>query len=221
MNTTYVIFIVILVLVIIGGILGMVFAGRKRSERLSTHFGTEYDHTVETIGDEKKAITELEQRQKHVEALNIRPLTNIEREQYLADWTSVQSKFVLIKRYQVARNSEGSRMRCHCRHHRRQIEPLGFFARHRRADDAGRVAHDERHFFRRAMNGGDNQVAFVLAPVIIHDNNHFAALERADGFNDFLLVIRHGFKSVRSGRDGADNGLQWRRLPWPRRSALP
>ncbi len=94
MNTTYVIFIVILVLVIIGGILGMVFAGRKRSERLSNHFGTEYNHTVETVGDEKKALTELEQRQKHVEALNIRPLTMIEREQYLADWTSVQSKFV-------------------------------------------------------------------------------------------------------------------------------
>lgn len=94
MNTTYVIFFVILVLVIVGGILGVVYSGRKRSERLSDHFGTEYDHTVETAGNEKKALTELEQRQKHVEALDIRPLTMTEREQYLADWTSVQSKFV-------------------------------------------------------------------------------------------------------------------------------
>jgi len=93
-NTTYVIFFVILVLVIVGGILGVVYSGRKRSERLSDHFGTEYDHTVETVGNEKKALTELEQRQKHVEALDIRPLTMTEREQYLADWTSVQSKFV-------------------------------------------------------------------------------------------------------------------------------
>jgi len=93
-NTTYVIFIVILVLVIVGGILGVVYAGRKRTKRLSGHFGTEYARTVEAVGDEKKALSELEQRQKHVEALNIRPLTIIEREQYLADWTSVQSKFV-------------------------------------------------------------------------------------------------------------------------------
>ena len=94
MNTTYVILFVILVLVIVGGILGVVYAGRKRTERLSDHFGTEYDRTVETAGDQKKAITELEQRQKHVDALNIRPLTMPEREQYLADWKEVQSKFV-------------------------------------------------------------------------------------------------------------------------------
>jgi hypothetical protein len=41
-----------------------------------------------------KAQTELDERQKHVEALNIRPLSIKERERYLADWASVQSKFV-------------------------------------------------------------------------------------------------------------------------------
>jgi hypothetical protein len=46
------------------------------------------------MGDEKKAQTEPVERQKHVEALDIRPLTVSERERYTADWTAVQSKFV-------------------------------------------------------------------------------------------------------------------------------
>ena len=46
------------------------------------------------MGGEKKARTELEERQKHVETLNIRPLSAEERQRYLAEWTAVQSKFV-------------------------------------------------------------------------------------------------------------------------------
>jgi len=94
MNTTYIIVAVVLGLMIMGAILGPIFARRKRSERLHDHFGPEYDHTVETLGDEKKAQTELEERQKHVESLDIQPLSIEERERYLADWTAVQSKFV-------------------------------------------------------------------------------------------------------------------------------
>ena len=94
MNTTYIIITVVLVLVIVGVILGMVFARRRRSEQFHDKFGPEYDHTVQTMGGEKKAQTELEERQKHVEALDIRPLSASERERYLTDWTAVQSKFV-------------------------------------------------------------------------------------------------------------------------------
>jgi len=67
---------------------------RKRAERLQGQFGSEYDHTVQALGNEKKAQTELEKRQKHVEALDIRPLTVDEHKRYLADWVAVQSKFV-------------------------------------------------------------------------------------------------------------------------------
>ena len=94
MDTTYIIIAVVLGLVVMGAILGPIFARRKRSERLHEHFGPEYDHTVQALGDEKKAQTELEERQKHVKALDIRPLSVSERERYLADWTDVQSKFV-------------------------------------------------------------------------------------------------------------------------------
>jgi len=85
---------VVLVLVIIGAILGLVFARRRRSERFHDQFGPEYDHTVQAMGGEKKAQTELEERRRHVEALDIRPLSVSERGRYLADWTAVQSKFV-------------------------------------------------------------------------------------------------------------------------------
>lgn len=95
MNTTYIIITALLVLLIICAmLLAPVFARRKRTERLQDHFGPEYDHTVQSMGGEKKAQTELDERQKHVEALDIRSLNVSERRRYLAEWTTVQSKFV-------------------------------------------------------------------------------------------------------------------------------
>ena len=94
MNTTYIIIAVVLILVIFGAILAPNFARRKRSERFHDQFGAEYDRTVETMGTEKKAQTELEDRQRHVDSLDIHPLSVKDRESYMADWTAVQSKFV-------------------------------------------------------------------------------------------------------------------------------
>jgi hypothetical protein len=85
---------VVLVVVILGAVLWPIIARRKRSERLQGQFGSEYDHTVQVLGNEKKAQVELEKRQKHVEALDIRPLTDNEQKRYLTDWVAVQSKFV-------------------------------------------------------------------------------------------------------------------------------
>jgi uncharacterized protein YneF (UPF0154 family) len=88
------IIIIVLVVVIVGVILGLVFSRRRSSEQLQDKFGPEYDRTVQTMGDEKKAQTELNERQKHVEALDIRPLSVSERDRYLSEWAAVQSKFV-------------------------------------------------------------------------------------------------------------------------------
>lgn len=49
---------------------------------------------LDTPGTEKKAQTELKERQQHVKTLDLRPLSITERERYLADWAAVQSKFV-------------------------------------------------------------------------------------------------------------------------------
>jgi len=94
MDQTYIIIIAVVVLVIVGVILGLIFSRRRSADKLQEHFGSEYGHTVEAMGDEKKAQSELNERQKHVKTLPIRSLSTAERERYLADWTAVQSKFV-------------------------------------------------------------------------------------------------------------------------------
>jgi len=81
-------------MLITGAILAPVFSRRKRTERLQGKFGAEYDRTVQALGNEKKAHTELDGRQKHVASLNIHPLSAIEGDRYAADWNTVQSKFV-------------------------------------------------------------------------------------------------------------------------------
>ncbi|KAF0211484.1 MAG: hypothetical protein FD172_1899 [Methylocystaceae bacterium] len=56
--------------------------------------------------------------------------------------------------------------------------------RERRADDPARMADDEGHFLGRAERGGDDEVAFVLAIVVIGDDNDFATGHGLDGFSD-------------------------------------
>lgn len=93
MNTTYIIIAVVIV-VVAGMILAPILSQRKRSARLRGDFGPEYDHTVQALGDEKKAQSELEDRQKHIKALNIHPLSVKESDRYTVEWAEVQSKFV-------------------------------------------------------------------------------------------------------------------------------
>ncbi len=83
MNTNIIIAVVLVMVVIVGVILAPIFARRKR---FHDQFGPEYDRTVQAMGGEKKAQRELEERRKHVEALEIHPLSATERGRYLADW---------------------------------------------------------------------------------------------------------------------------------------
>lgn len=94
MNTTYVIIGAALVLLVLGVILAPIFSRRNRTAKFQSTYGTEYNRTVESAGSDKKAQKELNARKKHVEGLNIRPLSGPERQRYMADWTAVQSKFV-------------------------------------------------------------------------------------------------------------------------------
>jgi hypothetical protein len=94
MNSTYILIAVVLILVIMGALLAPVFARRKRSDRFHDKFGSEYDRAIESTGNEKNAQNEMKDRQKHVDTLNIRPLSVSERQRYQGDWTAVQAKFV-------------------------------------------------------------------------------------------------------------------------------
>jgi len=67
---------------------------RRRSEHLKDRFGREYDRTVKATGDRSKAEADLEEREKRVEKLDIRPLDASERRDFLGRWTEVQARFV-------------------------------------------------------------------------------------------------------------------------------
>jgi hypothetical protein len=94
MNPTYMIVAVVVIVVVMGAILGPVFARRRRRDRLQNTFGTEYNRTVEAAGSENIAQQQLDSRRERVEASNIRPLSADERTRYQADWDAAQSKFV-------------------------------------------------------------------------------------------------------------------------------
>lgn len=95
MSTMYVVVLAVALLLLIGGaVLWRRVSRRRRSVRLQDLFGPEYERAVSAAGGERKGQRELEERQKHVAALSIRPLSTSERERSLADWTSVQSRFV-------------------------------------------------------------------------------------------------------------------------------
>jgi hypothetical protein len=68
---------------------------RKRTTAgLRQKFGSEYDRAVLAHGSEKKAESQLADREQRVETLKIRDLEPTERERYSKQWEAVQSRFV-------------------------------------------------------------------------------------------------------------------------------
>ena len=66
---------------------------KKRSEHLREQFGSEYERTVSDAG-RARGERELKQREERVEKLELRDLTNEERESYARRWKDVQADFV-------------------------------------------------------------------------------------------------------------------------------
>jgi hypothetical protein len=92
--TTPQMIVAVVAIVIVGAIVALAYSRRNLSERERAELGPEYERMVQTMGSEKKVQTELEARRKHVEALDIRPLSVDERAGFAASWAAVQSKFV-------------------------------------------------------------------------------------------------------------------------------
>ena len=68
--------------------------------------------------------------------------------------------------------------------HQGQLELLEPFAFHRDAHDPGAVADHEREGLGRGALGGHDQVALVLAILVVDDDDHAAAADRLDCFLD-------------------------------------
>ena len=95
-DTTTIVIAVIagVILLFVGGYLGVVFARRQRTKRLQDRFGSEYDRVLTEVGDQKKVEDELEASIDHVNSLDIRELTDEEKERYTRAWRATQAKFV-------------------------------------------------------------------------------------------------------------------------------
>jgi hypothetical protein len=79
---------------IAGALLGWAIVNAKRSKHLRRKFGPEYAHTVHELGGRRKAEAELAAREARVEGLQLRKISNAERDRFLAEWHSVQEAFV-------------------------------------------------------------------------------------------------------------------------------
>jgi LPXTG-motif cell wall-anchored protein len=70
------------------------FYKKKQSHRLQQRFGPEYGRTVDELGTQTKAESELKAREKRVERLNIVPLAPSEAARFSQAWKVLQGRFV-------------------------------------------------------------------------------------------------------------------------------
>ena len=82
------------VVVAVVAVVAAVSARSVRSKRLREGFGPEYERTVAEHGDRREAESELRERRKQREQLEIRPLSQPARERYTEEWRRVQARFV-------------------------------------------------------------------------------------------------------------------------------
>ena len=86
--------IAVIVGVVVLALLGVLVWQRQRSEALRARYGPEYERTVNTLGDKRRAESELLKRQERVEHLDIVPLSAQQQTSYLQQWRAVQARFV-------------------------------------------------------------------------------------------------------------------------------
>ncbi|QZH75954.1 MAG: hypothetical protein JY451_05090 [Erythrobacter sp.] len=91
-QNTLIAILALVVLVIIIGVWLMV--RRRHTDHLRDRFGDEYDRTVKESGDRTAAERALLEREKRVEALEIRQLTADENQRFATEWREVKAVFV-------------------------------------------------------------------------------------------------------------------------------
>jgi hypothetical protein len=87
------ILIAIAAVVIIGAIAWSALNARRR-RGLQDRFGDEYDRTVADSPSRREAESELSEREKRREELDIRPLERSSRDRYASQWQNTQAAFV-------------------------------------------------------------------------------------------------------------------------------
>ena len=85
---------VAVILLICIGIAVAVHLQRKKTAKLRSRFGPEYDLLLRETGSRKKTEEVLSARLKRMEVLKIRDLSPVEHDRYLSEWELVQSRFI-------------------------------------------------------------------------------------------------------------------------------
>lgn len=95
MDTMDVVVLVAIVLLALAAFAAVMAMQRKRRrENLQERFGPEYERAVDEQGSRRKAESQLASVANKRDKLEIRELTNEERERYNRDWSDVQAAFV-------------------------------------------------------------------------------------------------------------------------------
>lgn len=92
LTPTQIAIIAAVVIVVLGAI--VVFVQRRRTEKLRSRFGPEYERSVAESGDRRRAEEQLEKRAERVEKYHLRPLTAEDRSRFTEQWDRVQAHFV-------------------------------------------------------------------------------------------------------------------------------
>jgi hypothetical protein len=94
MRVSTVAYIIVAVVVVLAVIVVAMVVTRRKSGRLHSTFGSEYDRTVQATGNRREAERDLSGRVERRKQLSIVPLPEQAREQYIAQWQRVQTSFV-------------------------------------------------------------------------------------------------------------------------------
>jgi len=94
--TNFQLIVAAVVLVVVAVFVVAVYVQRRKARTAAyrNRFGSEYDRAVLEHGSSRKAEAKLADRETRVEALRIRELGATERVRFVAEWQTVQSRFV-------------------------------------------------------------------------------------------------------------------------------
>jgi hypothetical protein len=93
MSSVTLILIVVAVLAVAAAV--WMYFEKQRTQKLRSKFGPEYDRAIqEQHGNRKRAEMALENREKRVEMLHIRPLAREDRDRFAEAWRKEQARFV-------------------------------------------------------------------------------------------------------------------------------
>lgn len=91
---TWIWIVVVVVAVLVAVAVAYTLASRRRTTRLKSEFGPEYDRAVEATGSRTEAeheLADIEDRRRHLEIV---PLSPTARRQYVSEWEAIQRDFV-------------------------------------------------------------------------------------------------------------------------------